>query len=321
MRTSFRGITERRGMVWRGPFGWAEWSPFEDYPVEAVVPWLRAAVEMATTPFPESRRSEIPVNCTIPAVDPDLAFRLARESGCRTAKIKVAEPGQRSADDLARVAAVRDALGPDGLIRVDANGGWDVDEAFAALSDLRAFGLEYAEQPCAQVTELARLRRRIRSRGLGVLLAADESIRRSADPYRVAELEAADIAIIKVQPLGGVRACLEIADRIGLPVVVSSAVETSIGIRAGIACAAALPELPYACGLNTIRLLENDLGRKPLIARNGMLPVDDLEVDLEMLERCAAPDGLGRRWGVRLSDTMAAAGLQFADLGIGEGAR
>jgi O-succinylbenzoate synthase len=321
MRTSFRGITERRGMVWRGPFGWAEWSPFEDYPVEAVVPWLRAAVEMATTPFPESRRSEIPVNCTIPAVDPDLAFRLARESGCRTAKIKVAEPGQRSADDLARVAAVRDALGPGGLIRVDANGGWDVDEAFAALSDLRAFGLEYAEQPCAQVTELARLRRRIRSRGLGVLLAADESIRRSADPYRVAELEAADIAIIKVQPLGGVRACLEIADRIGLPVVVSSAVETSIGIRAGIACAAALPELPYACGLNTIRLLENDLGRKPLIARNGMLPVDDLEVDLEMLERCAAPDGLGRRWGVRLSDTMAAAGLQFADLGIGEGAR
>src|SRR5690606_37078231 len=137
-----------------------------------------------TRPYPPARRSAIPVNCTIPAVGPEQAHRMARESGCRTAKVKVAEPGQGPADDLARVAAVRDALGPQGRIRVDANGGWDVDEAFAALSELSGYGLEYAEQPCARVEELADLRRRIRTRGLGVPLAADESIRRAEDPYR-----------------------------------------------------------------------------------------------------------------------------------------
>ena len=316
MRTRFRGITERRGMVWRGPAGWAEWSPFEDYSPAQAVPWLRAAREQATRPFPDPVRDRVPVNCTIPAIGPDIAFTMAAESGCRTAKIKVAEPGQTPGDDLARVAAVRDALGPQGRIRVDANGGWDVDEAYAALSDLNAFDLEYAEQPCAAVEDLARLRQRLRAGGLAIKIAADESIRRAEDPYRVAELEAADIAVLKVQPLGGVRACLQIAERIGLPVVVSSAIETSIGIRAGIALAAALPELPYACGLNTIRLLTDDLARTPLVAEDGSLPVGDVVVDPEAIARCLAPDELTQVWGDRLAETALLAGLESDDLGI-----
>ena len=301
-------------MIWRGPAGWAEWSPFEDYRGAEIVPWLRAAVEQATRTWPEPRRDRIPVNVTIPVVEPDVAHRLALESGCRTAKIKVAEPGQTPGDDLARVAAVRDALGPEGKIRIDANGGWDVDEALAALRELSVFGLEYAEQPCPGVEELATLRSRLRRAGIRVPIAADESIRRAEDPYRVAELEAADIAILKVQPLGGVRACLEIADQIGMPVVVSSAVETSIGIRAGIALAAALPELPHACGLNTIRLLTDDLGRPPLIADGGVLPVGDLEIDPVAVDRCTAPDDLDRYWQQRLADTLALAELTADDL-------
>lgn len=318
LRTRFRGITERRGMVWRGPVGWAEWSPFEDYSPLQAAPWLRAAREQATQPFPDPVRDRVPVNCTIPAVGPDIAATMAIESGCRTAKIKVAEPGQTAGADLARVAAVRDALGPQGRLRVDANGAWEVDEAYAALSDLGGFDLEYAEQPCMAVEDLARLRHRLRAGGRSIKIAADESIRRAEDPYRVAELEAADIAVLKVQPLGGVRACLEIADRIGLPVVVSSAVETSIGIRAGVALAAALPELPYACGLNTIRLLTDDLARTPLVAEDGSLPVADIVIDSHAVARCLAPDELTQAWEDRLAETLGLAGLEPDDLAAGD---
>lgn len=298
MRTRFRGITERHGMVWRGPAGWAEWSPFEDYDVETVVPWLRAAAEMATRPYPPARRSAIPVNCTIPAVGPEQAHRMARESGCRTAKVKVAEPGQGPADDLARVAAVRDALGPQGRIRVDANGGWDVDGAVAAIGllDRAAGGLEYVEQPCPSVEELAAVRRRV-----DVPVAADESIRRAADPYRVRDLDAADVAVLKVQPLGGVRACLRIAEDIGLPVVVSSALETSVGIAAGVALAAALPELPHACGLATVQLLTDDVTTEPLLPVDGELPVRRPAVDAAALDRLAAPPDRVAHWEARLA--------------------
>jgi O-succinylbenzoate synthase len=317
MRTRFRGITERRGMIWRGSAGWAEWSPFEDYSPAEAVPWLRAAREQAGKDFPPPVRDRVPVNCTIPVVDPPTAFRMARESGCRTAKVKVADPGSAPADDLARVAAVRDALGPDGRIRVDANGAWDEDEAVAALTELAAYRLEYAEQPCATVEELARLRRRLRGRRLRVPIAADESIRRAEDPYRVAELEAADIAVLKVQPLGGVRACLEIAGRIGLPVVVSSAVETSIGIRAGVALAAALPDLRYACGLNTISLLTDDVARRPLIAQNGMLSVGPVDIDPDAVVRCTAPAAVDSAWHARLEETLHVAGPDLGDPGLG----
>jgi o-succinylbenzoate synthase len=303
LRTRFRGLTRRQGTVWRGASGWAEWSPFLDYSGPELVPWLRAAREAAEVGWPTPVRSRIPLNCTVPAVGPDAAREIVEASGCATAKVKVAEPGQQLADDLDRVAAVRDTLGPAGRVRIDANGAWDVDTALAAIRRLAGFELEYVEQPCASVEELADLRRRISRAGLDVPVAADESIRRAGDPLRVARLGAADIAVLKVQPLGGVRACLEVAERIGLPVVVSSALETSIGIRAGVALAAALPELPYACGLNTVALLADDLATVPLVADRGALPVAELEVDETALRRCSAPEPARSFWQARRVET------------------
>ena len=303
LRTRFRGITTREGLVWRGTAGWGEWSPFLDYAGAEIVPWLRAAEEAAELGWPDPVRASVPVNCTVPAVGPEQAATLVAASACRTAKVKVAEPGQALGEDVARVAAVRAALGPGGALRVDANGGWSVAEAWAAIRALRGFELEYVEQPCRTVEELAELRFRLARSGVEVLIAADESIRRAEDPYRVAELEAADIAVLKVQPLGGVRACLEIAERIGLPVVVSSALETSIGIRAGLALAAALPELPYACGLNTVALLTDDLVAAPLLAVDGRLPVGDVEVSDAALRRCAAGAERRELWQSRLVQT------------------
>jgi O-succinylbenzoate synthase len=303
MRTRFRGVTERQGLIWRGAVGWAEWSPFLDYSGAELVPWLRAAEEAAETGWPEPLRNRVEVNSIIPAVAPGAAYEMAVAAGCGTAKVKVAEPGQTLADDLARVEAVRDALGSGGRVRVDANGAWTVDDALVALRALNRFGLEYAEQPCRSVEELADLRRRLARAGLSVPIAADESIRRAADPLRVAALEAADIAVLKVQPLGGVRACLQIAERIGLPVVVSSALETSIGLRAGLALAAALPELPYACGLNTGVLLLDDLVVDPLVATAGSLPVADLTIDPAAVERTQAPADTSAFWQARLMQT------------------
>jgi O-succinylbenzoate synthase len=289
--------------VWRGAAGWAEWSPFLDYQGTELVPWLRAAEEAAERGWPVPLRTEIPVNSTIPAVGPEQAYDLARAAGCRTAKIKVAERGQTLTDDATRLEAVRDALGPSGKIRIDANGAWSVDDALSAVRELARFDLEYAEQPCASVAELAVLRRQLARSGLNVLIAADESIRRTADPYEIAKREAADIAVIKVQPLGGVYACLQIAERIGLPVVVSSALETSIGIRAGLALAAALPELPYACGLNTVALLTDDLVTEPLIAVDGVIRISDLAVDDDALQRHQPDDQVQRFWQARLVQT------------------
>jgi O-succinylbenzoate synthase len=253
-------------------------------------------------------RTEIPVNSTIPAVAPDQAHDLARAAGCRTAKIKVAEQGQPLTDDVARVEAVRDALGPSGKVRVDANGAWSVEEAIHAIRELSRFDLEYVEQPCSSVGALADLRLRLARSGLSVPIAADESIRRAQDPYQVAERQAADIAVLKVQPLGGVRACLQIAERIGLPVVVSSALETSIGIRAGLALAAALPELPYACGLNTVALLAADLATEPLTAVHGVIKLGDLTVDQEALDRHRPDLHVQRFWQARLVQTQRLAG-------------
>jgi O-succinylbenzoate synthase len=318
MPLRFRGITSRQGMLWRGPAGWAEWSPFLDYSGTELVPWLAAADEAAETGWPDPVRDRVPVNCTVPATDPARANALVRASGCRTAKVKVAERGQRLDDDLARCEAVRDALGRDGRLRIDANGGWDVDEAYAALDRLRRFDLEYAEQPCATVEELAALRRRLARGGLDVQVAADESIRRAEDPYRVAALGAADVAVLKVQPLGGVRAALRVAERLGLPVVVSSAVETSVGLRAGLALAAALPELPYACGLNTLPLLDGDVATEPLRAVDGELAVGPLEVDEDAVARHRMSEADEAFWQARLVRTRELAAAARAE-GAGRG--
>jgi O-succinylbenzoate synthase len=298
MRTRFRGITVREVVLLEGTAGWGEWSPFLEYPPEVAEPWLRCAEEAMAGGWPAPLRDRVPVNVTVPAVGPDRAREIVLAGGCRTAKVKVAEPGQGIEQDLARVAAVREALGPEGRIRVDANGGWSVGDAVDAILrlDRAAGGLEYAEQPVATVEDLARVRRRV-----AVPIAADESIRRAEDPYRVRDLEAADIAVLKVQPLGGVRACLEIAERIGLPVVVSSALETSVGIAAGVALAAALPELPHACGLATVQLLIADVAVEPLLPVDGALPVLRPVVDVRRLEEVAAAPERVQHWEARLA--------------------
>ncbi|NUR90306.1 MAG: o-succinylbenzoate synthase [Nonomuraea sp.] len=268
MRTRFRGQTVREGVLLHGPAGWGEFSPFPEYGPRECSRWLAAAREAAFDGWPAPVRSRVPVNSTIPAVDPGHAADLVRQAGCGTAKVKVAERGQSFAEDLARVEAVRDAIGPAGRVRVDANGAWDVDEAVRNLKELDRFDLEYAEQPCATLEELAQVRLRC-----DVPIAADESIRKAEDPLRVRAAEAADIAVIKVQPLGGVRAALRVVEACGLPAVVSSAVETSVGLAAGLALAGALPELPYACGLGTMRLLAGDVVRESLVPVDGSLPV------------------------------------------------
>jgi O-succinylbenzoate synthase len=305
MPTQFRGITRREGMLVEGPAGWAEFSPFLDYDPRESAPWLAAALDSAEHAWPTPLRSRIPVNCTVPAVGPERAASIVRSSGCRTAKVKVAEKGQTISDDLERVEAVRDAIGPGGKVRIDANGGWTVDEAIRAIAALTiaTHGLEYVEQPCASVEELAAVRRRV-----DVPIAADESIRRADDPFRVVELGAADIAVLKVAPLGGVRACLRIAEQIGLPVVVSSAVETSIGLAAGLALAAALPELPYACGLATTSLLDGDVVAKPLLPVDGFLPVGRQALDPEAYAAVAADEETDARWQARLADVRAVLG-------------
>lgn len=280
MPVRFRGTTLRQGALLPGPAGWGEFSPFSEYGPAEAARWLACALEAAAYGWPAPVRDSVPVNVTVPAVGPEHAHSIVSRSGCRTAKVKVAEPGQDEAADVARVEAVRDAIGASGKVRVDANGGWDVDRAARVLTALAKFDLEYAEQPCASLAEMAALRRRV-----DVPLAADESIRRASDPLRVRAAGAADIVVLKAQPLGGVRAALAVAAACGLPVVVSSAVDTSVGLAAGVALAAALPELPYACGLATMSLLAGDVTAEPLAETGGVLPVRPAVVDEAALAR------------------------------------
>ena len=272
MATRFRGITVREGMLIEGPAGWGEFCPFPEYDDREAVSWLATAVEQATMGWPVPVRERIPINCTVPTVGPQRAHEITAQSGCGTAKVKVADHSESLAEDLARVEAVRDALGPAGAIRVDANGLWDVDTAVRAIRQLdkAAGGLQYVEQPCRTIEELAAVRRRVEVR-----IAADESIRRAEDPLRIAVSGAADVAVIKCTPLGGVRRALQVAEGAGLPCVVSSALETSIGLAAQLALAGALPELDFACGLGTRSLLCGDVVAEAdsLRPAKGYLPV------------------------------------------------
>jgi len=295
MRVPFRGVDVREAVLLRGAAGWGEFAPFPEYDDAESARWLAAAVEAGTVGWPAPVRTAVPVNATVPAVAAaQVPGVLARFPGCTTAKVKVAQAGQALADDVARVAAVRAALGPAGRVRVDANGGWSLAEARRALEALAPYDLEYAEQPCAALEDLAALR------GQGVLIAADESVRKAEDPLRVALLGAADVVVLKVAPLGGVRPALEVARACGLPVVVSSALDTSVGIAAGVALAAALPELPYACGLATTSLMASDVVRDSLDGRGGALPVGSVEPDPERLAALAAPPDRQRWWRARL---------------------
>ncbi len=299
MRTRFRGIDVRDGVLVRGPAGWGEFSPFWDYGVAESRRWWSSAAEAALVGWPPPVRESVPVNVTVPAVDGERAHAIVTASGCRTAKVKVAEPGQTPADDLARVEAVRDALGPSGAVRIDANAAWDVDTAVARLRELGRGGLEYVEQPCATLEELRALRRRV-----DVRVAADEVVRRAGDPLAVDLREACDVVVLKVQPLGGVRAALRVAEAHGLPCVVSSALESSVGIAAGVALAAALPDLPFACGLATVALLAGDVTGDPLLPVDGALPVRAVTPD--RLADVTAPAEVAARWTGRLAAVLAA---------------
>ncbi|SFN77804.1 O-succinylbenzoate synthase [Pseudonocardia ammonioxydans] len=298
MTTRFRGITVREGMLLSGPAGWGEFCPFTEYDDHEAVAWLAAAREAAEDGWPAPVRERVPVNCTVPAVGPEHAQRIVRASGCSTAKVKVAERGRPAAEDEERVAAVRDALGPAGLVRVDANGGWSADEAVTAIGRLTAAagGLEYVEQPCAAVEDLARVRRAV-----DVPIAADESIRRAEDPMRVVRAGAADVVVLKVSPLGGVRRALRIAEECGLPVVVSSAVESSVGLAAGLALAGALPELRHACGLGTVSLLADDVvaAADRLVPVGGTLPVPRRAPEPAHRDAVAAPAERADWWRAR----------------------
>lgn len=276
MRVRFRGVSVREAVLLDGPHGWGEFSPFVEYGDEESAAWLAAGIEAAWSGWPTPVRDRVAVNATVPAVAAaDVEAVLDRFGDCRTVKVKVAEKGQDLADDVARVRAVR-AARPDAAIRVDANGGWSVAEATGALRALGEVGLEYAEQPCTRVEELVALRAALARDDVRVPLAADESIRKATDPLRVARSGAVDVAVVKVAPLGGVAAMLDIAARIGalgVRTVVSSALDTSVGIAAGLAAAGALPEEPAACGLGTVALFVEDACPAPLLPVDGSLPV------------------------------------------------
>ncbi|WP_435828434.1 o-succinylbenzoate synthase [Nocardia testacea] len=297
LRSKFRGITVREGVLLRGPRGWGEFCPFTEYADHEAAHWLDTALEQVTVGWPEPVRDRIPVNCTVPAVGAQRAFELVAESGCRTAKVKVADHPESLREDLARVEAVRSALGPGGAIRVDANAVWDVATAVRHIREIdrAAGGLEYVEQPCRTVEELAAVRRRVE-----VPVAADESIRRAEDPLRVAVAGAADIAVLKCTPLGGVRRALRVAEAAGLPCVISSALETSVGLAAQLALAGALPELDHACGLGTVDLFEGDVVARSLRPVDGFLPVPRTapEPDPGLLEKYRHPDPARTEWWI-----------------------
>lgn len=257
LRVPFRGLTSRRGCLIRGDRGWGEFAPFDDYGPQADRRWLRCALEQAEQRWPDPVRDSVDVNAIIPAVPPAKAASMARDSRCRTVKIKVGD-----AQGFDRVAAVREML-PDIAIRVDVNGGWTVEEAIAALRALRRLDLEYAEQPVRSFDDMARLRSAV-----DVPLAADELIRvdrRFDDVHLVA-----DVAVLKVPTLGGVHPTLAVAARVGLPVVISSALDTSLGLAAAVAAACALPTPPLACGLGTGVLFEQDT-TDPLLPDAGRI--------------------------------------------------
>jgi O-succinylbenzoate synthase len=297
--TRFRGITVREAALWEGPAGWTEFSPFVEYGDDEAAHWLAATYDFGGHEPPPSRRSvnSVRVNATIPAVSPDrVADLLASFPGCRTAKIKVAEPGQNLSDDLARVARVREVMGPDARLRVDANGGWSLGEARAAAEQLREFSLEYMEQPCASVDEL----RDLRALDLGIPIAADESIRKASDPLLVRDRKAADVIVVKAAPLGGISRAIDLVERVGLPAVVSSALETSVGLAMGAFLAAALPDT-YDAGLGTASLLAADITREPVIAHNGSIDVRRVVPDKDLLAKHDAGADRTAWWAERIT--------------------
>ena len=289
MRVKFRGILQREALLLRGPLGWGEFCPFPEYDDAEASRWLAAAIEAGWAGFPGAAAGQHPgqrhcpcragaTRC--PRSWPALAGWTPSKSRSRNAAraSTTTPPGWRPSGRRC----------PDAAIRVDANGGWDVPDAVTALRRLAAVGLEYAEQPVPEIAGLAEVRRQLRAAGVPVLIAADESVRKEDDPLKVARAGAADLIVVKVAPLGGVRRALQIVAQAGLPAVVSSALDTSVGIRAGLALAAALPELPYACGLGTVSLLAADVTQDSLVPDDGAIALRDVRPAPELLDAHAA---------------------------------
>lgn len=303
MAVRFRGIMRREAALIRGPKGWSEFSPFLEYGPEESARWLACAIEVGWQGLPAPVRETVPVNATMPAVDAsEVEAVLARydEGGLPgTVKVKVAERGQSLADDVARVARVRHLV-PDARIRVDANQGWTHEQALEALSELARFDLEYAEQPVPGIDGLARLREALAARDLPLKIAADEAVRKETDPLAVARAGAADLIIVKAQPLGGPGRALAIVEQAGLPAVVSSALDTSVGLRVGAGLAAALPSLPHACGLGTGSLFVSDVVASPYVAHSGSLDLRTVDPDPERLDTLAVSAERRNWWEARV---------------------
>jgi O-succinylbenzoate synthase len=279
MKTSFRGITIREVALFQGVNGWAEFSPFLEYDDIESAKWLSCTVEAATQPLPQALRSAIPVNGTIPATNDMKVIEELVDSypGAKTFKVKV---GENLSEDIARLAKIR-SLGRKVNIRIDVNGSWNVDQAltnlYAMYEEVGAF--EYVEQPCATIEELRELKSKIR---IPLLIAADEVIRKAEDPFAIDLEGAADIVMLKVQPLGGIARSLQIAEHHKLPAVVSSALESAVGIHYGLSLAASLRDLEYDCGLATGSLISRDVANIPIV--DGAMTIGDLDINLDGLD-------------------------------------
>ena len=281
LRRPLGGVHHRLVTLLEGPAGWGEASPLPGYPCDPDAS-RAAATEAACDGWPRPVRRSVAVNVLVPAVSPEEAAALA--AGHRWVKVKVG--GAELRDDVDRVAAVRMAVGPRTGIRVDANGAWDTETAVAAVGRLAPYDLELVEQPVASLEDLARVRRRVQ-----VPVAADECVRGLADARRLRRLGAADAVVLKVQPLGGVRPAMEVAEAAGAVPIVTSMLETSVGLAAGLALAAALPELPYACGLGTANLLAADVVAEPLTPVDDQMELRRPSPEPELLARLADGDG------------------------------
>jgi O-succinylbenzoate synthase len=281
------GVHVREGVLIEGPQGWGEFSPPADCDDREAARWLTAAIETGTVGWPDPVRGRVPIAVTVPAVDPASAHDIAATSGCHSADVAVADHRGALDEDIARLEAVRDALGANGSIRCVAGGRWDVDTAVSAIPALAkaAGGLQFVEQPCRSFEELASVRRRV-----DVPIATNVPIQPGDSP-RASLVDAADVAVLRCGPLGGVRRALVVAEACELPCVVASSLETTIGLSAGLALAGVLPELRFACGLGTRSLLAGDLvaGPRSLVPVDGHLPVAPMPPapDPDLLEQYA----------------------------------
>jgi len=301
MRTKFRGLTTREVLLFEGPNGWAEWSPFTEYEDEEASIWLNAAIEWAFGDIPKTDVKTIKVNATLPAVK-DVRAALAPFGKFEVVKIKVAEAGQTLQDDLDRIHQVREHY-PDARIRLDANGNWDIETALKIAKTIyqEDVPLEYLEQPVRTIAEMAELKLKLQE--FNIKIAADESVRKVSDPLAVAQANAADILVLKAAPLGGINNALHIAKEAGLPVVVSSALETSVGISMG-AHLAALLNSEYVSGLATAALLTQDVTDTPLIPVDGEIPVSRVKVSQSFLNQGALFTPMSQSWVARLTKCL-----------------